>query len=514
MKQGSPKTLPSIIPFSKSNPSILRSVVVIAVCVFFASWFFISNLSGSLVKSYPFGTEVARKSEVAFLNPNQTVSLLRPNSSLKNGEEDSSTKWNSSGSPGTVALPLLPQSSSDTIQGVFNDSSNVDSGARDDNMVPSNSTIATSILSSSNSSAKIDPWSCNLYRGKWFYDPSGPLYTNNTCPIITQMQNCQGNGRPDKDYENWRWKPSQCDLPRFDAKKFLELMRGKTLAFIGDSVARNQMESMLCILWQVETPKNRGNRRMQRWYFKSMSVMVVRIWSSWLVKKTSEPFQSAPEGVDKLHLDAPDEDFMNYLHMFDVVVLSSGHWFAKRSVYILNNEIVGGQLWWPDKTRKMEVNNIEAFGISTETVLSAIARHPNFTGLTIVRSFSPDHYEGGAWNTGGSCTGKVRPALENELVANGFTDIMHEKQVTGFNKAIKKANGKSKLRLMDITRAFGYRTDGHPGPYRSPDPNKVTKRGPHGEPPPQDCLHWCMPGPVDTWNELVFEIIRREFEGA
>lgn len=65
------------------------------------------------------------------------------------------------------------------------------------------------------------------------------------------MQNCQGNGRPDKEYENWRWKPFQCDLPRFDAKKFLELMRGKTIAFIGDSVARNQMESMLCLLWQA-----------------------------------------------------------------------------------------------------------------------------------------------------------------------------------------------------------------------------------------------------------------------
>jgi hypothetical protein len=65
------------------------------------------------------------------------------------------------------------------------------------------------------------------------------------------MQNCQGNGRPDKEYENWRWKPLQCDLPRFDAKKFLELMRGKTIAFIGDSVARNHMESLLCILWQA-----------------------------------------------------------------------------------------------------------------------------------------------------------------------------------------------------------------------------------------------------------------------
>lgn len=92
---------------------------------------------------------------------------------------------------------------------------------------------------------------CNLYQGKWVLDSAGPLYTNNSCPIITQMQNCQGNGRPDKEYENWRWKPEECVLPRFDARKFLELMRGKTLAFVGDSVARNQMESLVCLLWQV-----------------------------------------------------------------------------------------------------------------------------------------------------------------------------------------------------------------------------------------------------------------------
>ncbi|PIA26876.1 hypothetical protein AQUCO_08600027v1 [Aquilegia coerulea] len=121
---------------------------------------------------------------------------------------------------------------------------------------------------------------------------------------------------------------------------------------------------------------------------------------------------------------------------------------------------------------------------------------------------------GGAWNTGGSCTGKSSPALEGHLVENGFTNIMHEKQVMGFKKAIKKVTNRSKLRLMDITEAFSYRHDGHPGPYRNPDPNKITKRGPHGEPPPQDCLHWCMPGPVDTWNEIVLEIIRREFEGT
>ncbi|XP_074329036.1 protein trichome birefringence-like 18 isoform X2 [Apium graveolens] len=355
---------------------------------------------------------------------------------------------------------------------------------------------------------------CDLYHGQWVYDQNGPLYSNNSCPVLTQMQNCQGNGRPDKEYENWRWKPEHCDLPRFDPKKFLELMKGRTLAYIGDSVARNQMESMLCILWQVEVPQNRGNKRMQRYHFKSTNTMIVRIWSSWLVHRTSEPFDFAPEGLDKLHLDAPDEVFMEFVPQFDVIVLSSGHWFAKKSAYILNNEILGGQLWWPDKSRLNKINNVEAFGISVETILTSLGTHPNYTGLTIVRSFSPDHYEGGAWNTGGSCTGKVKPVLAGEIVENGFTNIMHEKQVNGFNSAMKKKTNKSKLKLMDITEAFSYRHDGHPGPYRSPDPNKITKRGKDGSPPPQDCLHWCMPGPVDTWNELVMEIIRREYEGG
>ncbi|GLT75796.1 hypothetical protein SLA2020_474930 [Shorea laevis] len=214
-------------------------------------------------------------------------------------------------------------------------------------------------------------------------------------PRIDTDAELPGNGRPDRDYENWRWKPSKCDLPRFDANKFLELMRGKTLAFIGDSVARNQMESMLCILWQVEAPKNRGSRKMQKYFFKSKSVTIVRIWSSWLVKQTSAAIDFAPEGVAKLHLDAPDDHFMEFIPKFDVIVLSSGHWFAKQSVYVLNNEIVGGQLWWPDRSRPMKVNNVEAFGISVETILTSLATHPNYTGLTIVRSYSPDHYEAG-----------------------------------------------------------------------------------------------------------------------
>ncbi|GFQ01561.1 protein trichome birefringence-like 6 [Phtheirospermum japonicum] len=68
--------------------------------------------------------------------------------------------------------------------------------------------------------------------------------------------NCQSNGRLDKDYMKWRWQPQDCDIPRFNATKMLELIRGKRLVFVGDSINRNQWESMLCLLMGgVKDPK-------------------------------------------------------------------------------------------------------------------------------------------------------------------------------------------------------------------------------------------------------------------
>ncbi|CAM0943704.1 unnamed protein product [Alopecurus aequalis] len=350
---------------------------------------------------------------------------------------------------------------------------------------------------------------CDLYRGEWVFDSSGPLYTNNSCPVITKSQNCQANGRPDNGYENWRWKPEQCVLPRFDAKKFLELMRGKTIAFVGDSIARNQMESLLCILWQVDIPINISPHGMQKWIFRSTSTTIIRIWSSWLVHTTTQAVEFAPKGLDKVFVDIPDKTFMEFLPNFDVLVLSSGHWFSKRSAYILNGNVVGGRLWWPPQAGKMQMNTAEVFGLSIETCLTAVATNPDFKGIAVLRTYSPDHYERGTWNANGSCTGKVKPL--DEVVRNGFTDAMYEKQVAGFRKAVRNSGEHgSKLKLMDITEPFGLRVDGHPGPYRSTDPDKNTQRGPDGKPPPQDCLHWCMPGPIDTWNEILFETIRRE----
>ncbi|GAB2241220.1 hypothetical protein Droror1_Dr00017995 [Drosera rotundifolia] len=46
------------------------------------------------------------------------------------------------------------------------------------------------------------------------------------------------------------------------------------------------------------------------------------------------------------------------------------------------------------------------------------------------------------------------------------------------------------------------RLDGHLGPYRWPHPFSKGKKSDK----PNDCLHWCLPGPIDSWNDVIMQM--------
>lgn len=127
---------------------------------------------------------------------------------------------------------------------------------------------------------------CDYSVGKWMFDETYPLY-DSSCPYLSSALSCQRNGRPDSYYQKWRWIPKACSLPRhtphssflltsyffltsfshnlqltkimalsmmgfrFDALKFLGKMRGKRIMLVGDSIMRNQWESLVCLVQSV-----------------------------------------------------------------------------------------------------------------------------------------------------------------------------------------------------------------------------------------------------------------------
>lgn len=53
-----------------------------------------------------------------------------------------------------------------------------------------------------------------------------------------------------------------------------------------------------------------------------------------------------------------------------------------------------------------------------------------------------------------------------------------------------------RFEVLDVTKAMMLRADGHPGAA-------IDKRWQKNI--VSDCLHWCMPGPVDMWNEMLLQ---------
>ena len=52
---------------------------------------------------------------------------------------------------------------------------------------------------------------------------------------------------------NLRWQPRDpsCPLPAFNANRVKQCLRGKNVIFLGDSLARNQQQSLQCLLMDV-----------------------------------------------------------------------------------------------------------------------------------------------------------------------------------------------------------------------------------------------------------------------
>ncbi|KAJ8534820.1 hypothetical protein K7X08_016548 [Anisodus acutangulus] len=346
---------------------------------------------------------------------------------------------------------------------------------------------------------------CDLYIGEWVTDPTSPFYTNRTCYSIEAHQNCMRNGRPDTDYLYWRWKPRDCEIPKFNPKRFLDMMRHKSLAFIGDSIMRNHVQSFLCILSQEEKGEevyHDKQYKSRRWYFPTHDLTLSVVWSPFLVKATIfEDNNGVSTDTVQLHLDRPDDVWTRQFDNFDYVVIAGGKWYLKNAVYYENNKIVG--------CHNCALKNITEVGFeyayrkALNSTLKYITRSKH-KAYTFIRTVTPDHFENGEWNTGGYCN-RTGPFKEGEIDIRDIDEVMRKIELDEFERAL---NISSKvgltIKLFDTTFLSLLRPDGHPGVYRQFQPfagkNRHTKVQ-------NDCLHWCLPGPIDSWNDLMMETL-------
>lgn len=337
---------------------------------------------------------------------------------------------------------------------------------------------------------------CDYKNGQWVPDDHRPLYSGLRCKRwLSESWNCRLTQRKDFAYEKFRWQPEGCKMPVFQPAQFLRRMQDKTIAYVGDSLGRQMFQSMMCMVAASQKDhsdiedvgskyglvlKQRAKRPDGWAYrFRRTNTTILYYWSSTLCDL--EPLKpSNPAAGYAMHLDRPPSFLDRNLHRFHVLVLNTGHHWNRGKLKANKWEMyVSGA---PNNNRKTAVI-WKAKNFTIHNVIKWLdAKLPSYPHLKVFyRSLSPRHFFNGEWDTGGTCDNTDPLAMGNKVFQNHSEDADAETAVKG-----------TRIRLLDITALSRLRDEGH-----------VSRYSIRATPGVQDCLHWCLPGVPDTWNEIL-----------
>ncbi|XP_071716757.1 protein trichome birefringence-like 34 [Rutidosis leptorrhynchoides] len=353
--------------------------------------------------------------------------------------------------------------------------------------------------------------SCDLFVGRWIHDNKShyPLYKEEECPYLHGDLACLTYGRRDSKYQQWRWQPHGCDFPRFDGKAIIEKLKGKRLLFVGDSVNRNQWDSMLCMLHSFIPGKkkvNMGalNHTLYTFRAQEYNISIDYYWAPMLVESNGDDPSNHRLDHRTIRIENIEKHARHWVNA-DILVFNTYLWWRLPIIKFLKSP--GSCLGDPDQVYD-KVKNVEAYKIVLETWSKWVHAHINpaktrmfFMGLTATHSMAA-HWGG---KKEASCYEEKEPVLDDGFWDRGTDPKMLRILVSTLAKLkLKGVN----VQLINITQLTQYRKDAHPTVYRKlwRPLSKEQKKNPYRA---SDCTHWCLPGVPDIWNELLFAYIFR-----
>lgn len=251
-------------------------------------------------------------------------------------------------------------------------------------------------------------------------------------------------------HELYEWEPSDNNCPMInmsDTNNLNSCFMNKTVTFIGDSHYHYTGEAM-------------------EYYCKvnKCSFIVEAVRDNFIVDTKTFLVNSR---------------FIHAVNTSQVLIIGIGHHYTETHTFFSNLNYT-----W------------EMVQVTAEKAVHSILNYlkSNFHGDAIVwMSYTPRHFEGGDWNSNGSCTSNSTSVL-SQIITTGEAKYINFWNYMN-NVILTHKKRSKKLFISDLTNISLFRSGSHPSIYTG----KTLKN--------MDCSHYCIPGVPDEWNRLIMTML-------
>ncbi|KAL3654882.1 hypothetical protein CASFOL_000668 [Castilleja foliolosa] len=233
---------------------------------------------------------------------------------------------------------------------------------------------------------------------------------------------------------------------------------------------------------------------------KEYNALIEFYWSPLLVESNCDDIEKHRVWPRIVHIKSIQTHARQWIDADILIFNSFAWWMGPRNI-----TISWGSNENPSAVQNRVSKKLVPYEIALRTWSNWMEMHTNRTKTKLFFMSPTAYHEGGTmWDTYQGCHNVSEPVFEETLWSRAMSpDMMRIIEST----LMELEQRGVKVEYLNITQLSAYRDDAHPSTHRTfwnvvnkeqLNPTKFS-----------DCLHWCLPGVPDIWNQILYAYIMK-----